>query len=196
MAEPESDTSVALALAILKPAVEAGIFSPSRERSKKWRRFLLKFRLTSFENYTASSWDELAFQYDDTRVQVIVTKADAGDAEAAALLKEIAVAQLPNLPPKLAAYVRQLLQQDRPPKQRRGHPPEFIDRDICIYQTVEMMRRHGFLATRNAATDMDSGCSIVSAALQALGVPKMSEQNVMRIWQEVQSSIPVIANSQ
>jgi hypothetical protein len=186
--------SIALAQAMLKPAVDAGVFSPSRDRSEKLRRFLLKFRLTSFEKYDAPSWDESAFCYDDKRVAAVIAKANAGDNEAADLLKEVAIAQLPNLPPNLAEYVRDLLEQDRQPY-RRGQPRKFLDRDICIYQTVEAMRQHGFRATRNPATEPDSGCSIVSAALKALGVRRMSEKNVMRIWLEVSSNIPVLANS-
>ena len=185
--------SIALAEAMLKPAVDAGVFSPSRDRSEKLRRLLLMFRLTSFDRYDAPSWDELAFRYDDARVSAIIAKADAGDTEAADLLREIAVKQLPSLPPNLAGYVRDLLEQDRQPR-RRGRPPKFLSRDVCIHQTVEALRQYGFRPTRNAASEPDSGCSLVAAALTALGVP-MVEKNVMRIWSEVQGSIPVQLNS-
>jgi hypothetical protein len=180
--------AIATARAMLKPAVDAGLFNGGSNRLK---RFLLKFRVTSLD-HDGDSWDETAFRYDDTRAEPVIAKAAAGDVEADVLLSGIAIAQLQGLPPNLAAYVAERLKgRDRA---GRGRPRKRIDRDVCIHQAVEAIRKCGFDPTRNAASTPDSACSIVATALQELGV-SMSEANVVRIWQDVQHRIPVIGKS-
>jgi hypothetical protein len=184
----DRNDAIGTARAALKPAVVAGVFSGHPTRLK---RFLLKFSMTSLA-HDGRTWDETAFRYDDERGGPVVTKANAGDAEADAVLREIASAQLQEgLPRNLAAYVRNVL-AGRNLLDSRGRPRNF-DRDICIHYVVEKIRGLGFEATRNEASKTDSACAIVAAALTELDV-RMSEKNVERIWLGVQRSIPAMRN--
>ena len=161
--------SIALAEAMLKPAVDAGVFSPSRDRSEKLRRLLLMFRLTSFDKYDAPSWDESAFRYDDARVSAIIAKADAGDTEAADLLRRLPSSNCPAYRQTLRAMSGDLLEQDRQPRRAGGRQSFFPAMSVSIRPS----RRCGSTAfgrpVMRRATD--SGCSLVAAALTALGVP-------------------------
>jgi hypothetical protein len=153
----DRNDAIATACAALKPAVDAGVFSGHPTRLK---RFLLKFSMTSLA-HDARTWDETAFRYDDERGGPVVTKANAGDAEADAVLREIATAQLQEgLPRNLAAYVRNVLAGQNPPDSR-GRPRNF-DRDIIIHYVVKKIRGLGFEATRNEASKTDSACTIVN----------------------------------
>jgi hypothetical protein len=177
--------AIATARAMLNPAVDAGLFGGGN----RLKRFLLKFRMTSLD-HDGDSWDETAFRYDDTRAEPVIAKGASGDIEADALLTAIAIGRLPErLPPKLAGYVAERLRGHN--RAARGRPRKHIDRDVFIHQAVEAVRKCGFDATRNAASEPDSACSIAMAALQELGV-LMNEANVVRVYREVQHRIPAV----
>jgi hypothetical protein len=119
----------------------------------------------------------------------VIAEAEAGDAGADALLRDVAITQLPSLPPRLAKYVGGLL-ADRERRKRHGAPDEF-DRDICIHHVVWKIVQTGFKPTRNEVSELDSACSIVAKALTKLGVP-FSEKNVQRIWGKISKHYPVL----
>jgi hypothetical protein len=182
--------AIAAARASLKPAVDAGMFS--KRPPTRLKKFLLKFSMTSFKDHREPSWDETGFQYDDARAQPVIAKAAEGEAEADAMLREIACAKLPEgLPPNLADYVARVLADWSRPD-RRGAPHKF-DRDVCIFYAVEDIKQRGFHAMRHEATEhRESASSIVASALKELGVT-MPEKSIERIWQGIHRSIP--ANS-
>lgn len=182
--------AIATARAALEPAVSTGTFS--KEPPTRLKKFLLKFSMTRLFNYRGHSWDETAFHYDDKRAQPVIAEAAAVDAEADAMLREIARARLQEgLPPNLADYIAKVLADQRRPD-RRGRPRSF-DRDVWIYYAVEDIKRRDFKPTRNEATEQrESASSIVAAALKELGVT-MPEKSIERIWQGIHRSIP--ANS-
>ena len=178
-------TAIAAALAALKPAVDAGLFSNSAPPTRL-TKFFLKFSMTSLRDHREPSWDETAFHYDDARGQSVIAKAGAGDAVAYAMLREIARARLPKgLPPNLAEFL--LAEQSKPDgrKDRRR-----FDRDVYIYYAVEEIIQLSYAPTRNPSTEHhELACSIVVTALKELGV-KMPEKTVEGIRQAIQQTIP------
>lgn len=130
-----------------------------------------------------------SFRYEDRLAGRLIAKARAGNVEADALLREIARAKLPSLPPNLAAYVDWLLTNPKLP-QRRGRPRKFYDRDVHLYFTVQKVcHQFKLKPTRNPSTSRPSGTSVVAAALKALGV-RLSEKDIARAWAKVHHSIP------
>ena len=62
-----------------------------------------------------------------------------------------------------------------------------VVRDFAIATTVEgIAQRYSLPSTRNTSTTTESGCSIVTKALQRLGI-HMSEANVNAIWRRMRS---------
>jgi hypothetical protein len=188
LVDDESTVAISTARALLKSALDAGVFSG---RPARIRRFLFKFAMTSLDHQSCS-WDETAFRYDDGRAEVkeVIAKAEAGDADADRSLRDAAIPQLPNgLPPHLAKYIGgRLADGDR----RWRHGSGKFDRDVCIYYVVEKIAQMGFQHTRNSATDSDSACSIVAKVLTEFGALKSSEKNIERVWGKVQSTIPAL----
>jgi hypothetical protein len=147
-------------------------------------RFFLKFSTTQIRDFRGSSWNERDFRYDDERARALITQAAAGDATAAAVLRETAIGQLPNLPPNLAGYVGDVL-MGRSKKRSRVGRHRNSDRDILIYFAVEKIRARGFSRMRNSASEPVSACTIVATALSA----PSSEKNIERVWHQVRRSI-------
>jgi hypothetical protein len=75
------------------------------------------------------------------------------------------------------------LERTRPAKKKRGHSTdEWCDRNQLIVETIELVRqKYGFKPTRNPASSNECGCSIVSKALDMLGI-KLSKKTIKNIW--------------
>jgi hypothetical protein len=86
----------------------------------------------------------------------------------------------------LPEHVRDLILEMLSPKpvsRKRGRysQDEFWARDQFIVKAVECVVARGFAPTRNQASEHQSACSIVTAALARLG-ENLSEAAVVKIW--------------
>jgi hypothetical protein len=181
-------TAIALARIRLKASVDIGLFrrQPPETTLKGWH--LIREMQVPQDVWVLS---DLPI-YDDERGRAVIAKAMDGDADADALLREIACEKLrEGLPPNLATYIGGILAGDD--SRRRGSPQKYYSRDFMVYLTVYEMVEDGFSATRNSATKdrelRESACSIVSAALAELGV-NLSEKSIERIWKETSARFP------
>lgn len=94
------------------------------------------------------------------------------------------------LPPWLGKYLVWAARGDGEAlrKGRRGQDPYGnVNRDFAIATAVRLISDlSGLNPTRGEATayaeKAESGCSVVAKALKDLGVPRMSEKNVVAIW--------------
>ena len=85
--------------------------------------------------------------------------------------------------PASEPYVAVVSRRRKPSRPKKhGRPRNDWHRDRLICEAVVIVARHGFRPTRNETTRIPSGCSIVAAALQQLGV-EMREAGVARIWE-------------
>jgi hypothetical protein len=87
-----------------------------------------------------------------------------------------------KLPHWLQEYVVWAARHMGRSRRRRGRNPcAQKHRNGIVANAVQMLVEDGFRATRNPATAVESGCSIVARALQYIGI-HMSEANVNAIW--------------
>ena len=87
---------------------------------------------------------------------------------------------------RLWAYACRRLSGDMPPPTvKRKQGPSADDnrwRNVCIVgYLIPPLLRAGFSATRNEATETVSACSIVSQALQEIGI-QLGERGIEEIW--------------
>jgi hypothetical protein len=105
----------------------------------------------------------------------------AGDAEADHYLRQELLKEV-DLPPAKHEALGWLLLH--PVKRQRGRGREKVanlDRDFIIAQAVlRATAASGLDATRSTATA--SGSSVVAEALRQLGLPRISERTINRIW--------------
>ena len=89
---------------------------------------------------------------------------------------------------RLREYVVQRLNGDLPQPARKGRGRSSLDnslRDTVIAGwLIPPLLKRGFRATRNEATEDPCGCSIVSEALQRIGI-HLSEKRIAEIWGKV-----------
>jgi hypothetical protein len=124
----------------------------------------------------------------------LVKAANRGDRDATVSACEwayLAVCSQAGIPQSLKEYVTNLLfEKAEAGRKRRGkHPDEQFSRNYAIMYAVARVAEHGFEPTRTQ-THRDCACSIVSLALEKIGV-HMSEDNVERIWGE-RFQLPVV----
>ena len=87
---------------------------------------------------------------------------------------------------RLRDYACRRLSGDMPPppvKPARGRSADDNRwRNVCIvWYLIPPLLRAGFSATRNEATETESACSIVSQALQEIGI-QLRERGIEEIW--------------
>jgi hypothetical protein len=136
------------------------------------------------------SVERLAELYDPAKANDFANLVEAvnrGDRDAAVSACEwayLAVYSQGGIPQALREYVTNLLfEKAEAGRRRRGkHPDEQFSRNFAIMYAVARVAEHGFDPTRTQ-THRDCACSIVSRALEKIGV-HMSEDNVERIWGE------------
>jgi hypothetical protein len=114
--------------------------------------------------------------YDDEKGATLLVRACAGDADADAVLCEVACQYLlydMPLPPNLGGYIAVVLRgrfTARPRLGRGRSPYTNVRRNFFIYGAVAHLRAAGFHPTRNrvareSGTAPESGCAIVARAL-------------------------------
>jgi hypothetical protein len=109
-----------------------------------------------------------------------------GDAEADHYLRQELLDEETSLPPAKREALRWLLLNPTI-KRRPGHGGRKAvanqDRDFIIAQAVlHATAASGLLATRSPGTGTASGAGVVVEALRQLGLPRMTESNINRIW--------------
>jgi hypothetical protein len=88
------------------------------------------------------------------------------------------------LPLELQEYLVSIAKEGVPFKRSKGGDKfKNFGRDLCINMAIQQMIELGFSPTRNAATDAESACSIVSAALGDIGI-HISEAGVAKVWEK------------
>lgn len=97
-----------------------------------------------------------------------------------------AVRQKADLPEEVASFAADIITGERQKPKRRGkNAGAYIFRDRAIVEFVELAMSHGFLATRNDASDhQDSACDIVAEAFKAQGLSPKSYKQIKDIWLE------------
>jgi hypothetical protein len=88
--------------------------------------------------------------------------------------------------PQLSSLLRKAvpaLKRTRPAKKLRGRNEDcWNERNRLIVEAIELVCvKYGFDPTRNPASSNECGCSIVSKALDALGI-KLSTKTILNIW--------------
>jgi len=124
--------------------------------------------------------------YDDTKGKTLITNALKGDLDAEAVLYEFAGDFLNRgcpLPEHLAKFVAAKLYDLSYAKVRKRGRNKHANahRNYYIYEAVSELLERGFSATRNAATESPSACSIVSEALRRHSID-LSEYGVAKVW--------------
>ncbi len=125
--------------------------------------------------------------YDEEKGARLIEKARSGDYVAKFTLYAVAADYLEAerpLPDALREYLIEELRSEvnRRPKRRGRDPHAYHPRDFevaCIISNVIML---GFRPTKNRATEGVSACSIVTQALEKLGI-HLSESAVEKIWE-------------
>jgi len=97
-----------------------------------------------------------------------------------------AVRQKAELPEEVSNFAADIITGERQKPKRRGkNAGAYIFRDRAIVEFVELAISHGFLATRNDASDhQNSACDIVAEAFKARGLSPKSYKQIKEIWIE------------
>jgi hypothetical protein len=87
------------------------------------------------------------------------------------------------LPLDLQEYIVEVASAVKPNGGRPGRSRfQNFGRELALLTAVDLVVALGFSATRNAASDHESACSIVSSASGRLG-DKVSEATVAKLWE-------------
>jgi hypothetical protein len=142
----------------------------------------------SSEIPAGSPSQEVGYVYDDSKGERLIANALKGDADADAVLCSFAAEFIRGgclFPERLREYIAdQLSDRAGAVVRKRGRKKHTNNhRNYYIQEAVAGLIERGFSATRNAATESVSACSIVSQALERQGV-HLSEHGVAKVWKQ------------
>lgn len=146
----------------------------------------IKWRLEAIEDWLYDPVELLVWcHFSRIHRQAVLAMGRAGQSRAHSCLcgmAEYLTSIGDPLPSWLQDYVVFFLQHARLPKKRGRSKATNALRDVAIVQTIAMLTNsHDLQPTRNAATTLECGCSILSEALLRVGID-MGEANVAAIW--------------
>jgi hypothetical protein len=142
------------------------------------------------------SWRERLFVYDARLTEDFIEDARNGDyycdrilRNAAALILEATKGLSDD---QLRSYVFKSLSGDNPDLKVDGRATRNMFRNRMIWQHLMLpLIQQGFNPTRNEATESECASSIVSKALQQVGID-LAERSVAEIWAEVSPALAKI----
>jgi hypothetical protein len=130
--------------------------------------------------------------YDDLKAEAVIELARRGDADAGAVLCEIAATFTKErryiMPSALLTYIveragssAEEVRAKPRPRGRKVHTN--LRRNIAIVNAITELLGRGFYATRNDDTERECACSIVAEALKDFGI-EVTYPAVAKIWAE------------